>query len=319
MNELQVSVKQTPGVIIWNYEELKTALTAKMKEYQNTVYTDDTIDEAASDLAKLRKLKKAVNDRKIEIKKKCLEPYDPIESQAKELMGLIEGPITAISANVSAYETARKGKRKDEIIALMKDTFSDLPEKVSAKLVQNTYDSRWENKTAKQKDWTDAILKAHEDTVQALKIIGNCDEDFRDEVMKVYVQNLSVTDALRHAQYLQRQKEIVLERERQRREAEARRAEEERRRKEEERVLKEQQEKTEEERPVDAVPEKENVAQILKEEQEKTKENVHQILEQQAEEDQKNPVRTILFHGTDAQLSKVLGYIKYLGARYELR
>lgn len=319
MNELQVNVKQTPGVIVWNFEELKTALTAQMEEYKNTVYTEESISDASKDLAKLRKLRTAVNDRKIEIKKKCLEPFTPIDEQAKELMKLIDEPIALISTNVSTYENKRKEQRRTSIVKQMKDAFSDLPDTVAKKLMQITYDSRWENKTAKPHDWSDPIQKAHDDTKSALQIIENVDPDFKDEVMKKYLQDLSVTDALRHAQYLQKQKDAILERERQRREAEQRIAEEERRRQEEERIRIEQQAKAEAENPVEAVPEKEKVEQILKDEKGKTKENVHQILEEQKAEDSENPARTILFHGTDAQLSKVLGYIKYLGARYELR
>lgn len=326
MNELQVIVRQTPGVITWNYEDLRAALKAQMDEYKSIVYTDDNVDDARKDVAKLRALRKAVNDRKIEIKNNCLEPYKIIEAQAKELMGLIDEPIELISQNVTVYETNRKATQRKLIESLMRQKFSDLPQQVSKKLISKTYDSRWENKTAKQKEWEEAIQKAHDDTVSALQIIGNVDEDFMDEVMKEYLKDLSVTDALRHAQYLQKQKEIVLERERQRREAEARRAEEERRRQEEDLVRREQQEKADAERKkTDSEQHEEHgsvdeqVRSIVNEERQKTKEQVNRIIAEQKEADIQNPPRTILFHGTDAQLSKVLGYINFIGARYELR
>lgn len=315
MNELQVNVKQTPGVIVWNFEELKTALTAQMEEYKNTVYTEESISDASKDLAKLRKLRTAVNDRKIEIKKKCLEPFAPIDEQAKELMKLIDEPIALISTNVSTYENKRKEQRRTSIVKQMKETFSDFPEAVAKKLMQITYDSRWENKTAKPHDWSDSIQKAHDDTKSALQIIENVDPDFKDEVMKKYLQDLSVTDALRHAQYLQHQKEVVLERERQLRETELRRAEEERRLQEErERQKNEEQAPTSKQEPD---PKEKEVEQILKEEKEKTRVHVNEMMT--AQPDMKYPGRTILFHGTDEQLKKVLGYIKYLGAEYELR
>ena len=103
MNELQVIVRQTPGVITWNYEDLRAALKAQMDEYKSIVYTDDNVDDARKDVAKLRALRKAVNDRKIEIKNNCLEPYKIIEAQAKELMGLIDEPIELISQNVLKF------------------------------------------------------------------------------------------------------------------------------------------------------------------------------------------------------------------------
>ena len=52
--------------------------------------------------------------RRIEIKKKCLEPYDVIEEQARELKALIGEPIRLISEKVDDYEDRRKAAKKEE-------------------------------------------------------------------------------------------------------------------------------------------------------------------------------------------------------------
>ena len=75
MKELEVTVQQTPGVIHWNYEEIKAQLSEEMDERGTRLYTDENMPDARKDLAYLRNLKKQVNDRKKEIKNKCLEPY----------------------------------------------------------------------------------------------------------------------------------------------------------------------------------------------------------------------------------------------------
>ena len=79
MNELQVVVKQQVGKINWNFEELKTALATEMKKYTGIVFDDDSIADAKKTVAYLRKLKDSVEERRKEVKKECLKPYDDME------------------------------------------------------------------------------------------------------------------------------------------------------------------------------------------------------------------------------------------------
>lgn len=105
MNELQVVVKQEVGKINWNFEELKTALATEMKKYTGIVFDDDSIADAKKTVAYLRKLKESVEDRRKDVKKKCLEPYNEMEKQAKELTQLIDEPMLD---NGITYEEAAK-------------------------------------------------------------------------------------------------------------------------------------------------------------------------------------------------------------------
>ena len=110
MNELQVIVDQEPGIIRWNFDDLKEALRNELEVYKNTVYDDASIKDAKKDVASLRKLRGAVEDKRKEIREKCLEPYTLIEQQAKELTGLIDEPIEVINERGQEYENARREK-----------------------------------------------------------------------------------------------------------------------------------------------------------------------------------------------------------------
>ena len=70
MNEISVVVNQEPGKISWNFAEIKKRLEEELAVYQNTAYTDDTIKTAKGDVADLRKLAKAIEDRRKEVKGK---------------------------------------------------------------------------------------------------------------------------------------------------------------------------------------------------------------------------------------------------------
>ena len=69
MQEINLLVEQKDGSIETNFEEIKVALAAGLEEYKGMVFTAESQPEAKRTVASLRKLKKAMNDRRIEIKK----------------------------------------------------------------------------------------------------------------------------------------------------------------------------------------------------------------------------------------------------------
>lgn len=226
MNELQVNVTQKPGAVQWNFEELVNTLQAQMQQYEDMVYTEDTVKDAKADVAALRKLRGEVESRRKEIRNKCLEPYGVIEEQAKILTGMIDKPIAKISEQVEEYTEKRKQEKKEEILTFMRDTFADLPDNVSAKLRFKVHDPKWENATATKKAYKDAITSAYQATKSDLAILEGIDPDYKEAAMQAYIKDLSLQDAMAKAQELQKQKEIVLENER-RRKAEQERLEQE--------------------------------------------------------------------------------------------
>lgn len=63
MNELQVIVNQNVGKIEFNYEEIKAELQARMDLYKDAVFTEDSKDIAKKEVAALRKMKQAIDQK----------------------------------------------------------------------------------------------------------------------------------------------------------------------------------------------------------------------------------------------------------------
>ena len=145
MNELQVVVQQEVGKINWNFEELKAAIVEKVQQYTGVIYDDSVIADAKKDVAELRKIKTSIESRRKEAKAKCLEPYEILEGQVKEITKLIDDPIDMIDRQIKDYEKEQKRKRREEILTYMAETFSELPGSLTEKLKAKIYDSRWEN------------------------------------------------------------------------------------------------------------------------------------------------------------------------------
>ncbi len=212
MNELQVIAQQTPGTIKWNFEELKEQLSEEMKRYESIIYTDDTIKEAKSDIAGLRKLQKEVNDRKIEVKKSFLAPYETFEAQANELKAIIEKPIAMIDEKIKDYEARRKKAALEKIRNYYDEAAASLPEAVREKAFGKIYQDKWLNATAKVSDWKGGIDAGVENIKQDYETIRSMTSDFISEGVARYEESLMLNDAIQYMNSLQRQKQIAEER-----------------------------------------------------------------------------------------------------------
>lgn len=121
MNEIIVSVEQKQGLVTANFEEVKNQLYVQMENYRGIVYTDETVNVAKSDIATLRKVRKAIEDKRKEVKKAQMIPYEEFEAKAKELVEIIDDVINPISEQVEAFEV----KRKEERLAGIKTYFAE--------------------------------------------------------------------------------------------------------------------------------------------------------------------------------------------------
>lgn len=102
---------------IENLEQLKAEIAPKMEYYSSLVVTEESIRSAKNDRANLNKLKKAISDQRIAVKKQCLAPYEALECECKELEALIIAPIAAIDAQIKAFEEIEKNKKYSELKA----------------------------------------------------------------------------------------------------------------------------------------------------------------------------------------------------------
>jgi DNA polymerase III epsilon subunit family exonuclease len=158
MNELKVISTQKAGTIEWNFGDLKQQLQQIVSMYTSLVYTEDSIKDAKKDKASLNKLKKTIEDKRKEIKKIYLAPYLEIETQAKELVQLINEPVEIIDGIIKAFEEREK-EAKRRAIKLYFDSKSECLGSLADTIFSSSafYDLSWENKTTSEKKYQDDI------------------------------------------------------------------------------------------------------------------------------------------------------------------
>ena len=235
MQEINLLVEQKDGSIETNFEEINVALAAGLEEYKGMVFTAESQPEAKRTVASLRKLKKAMNDRRIEIKKTFMAPYTNFEAQVKELDKLIDEPIDFISGQIEEFERRRVEAKKAMICEIYTGIMAEHGTVMEYLPLDRIYDSRWENSTTTQKAITEAITAHVEHVEKDLDTIRAMESEFADKGLAKYKATLELSDAITAMNQYQKQKEEILRRqaeeEQRKAEEEARRAAEEEQRK----------------------------------------------------------------------------------------
>ena len=212
MQEINLLVEQKDGSIETNFEEIKVALAAGLEEYKGMVSTAESQPEAKRTVASLRKLKKAMNDRRIEIKKTFMAPYTNFEAQVKELDKLIDEPIDFISGQIEEFERRRVEAKKAMICEIYTGIMAEHGTVMEYLPLDRIYDSRWENSTTTQKAITEAITAHVEHVEKDLDTIRAMESEFEDKGLAKYKATLELSDAIATMNQYQKQKEEILRR-----------------------------------------------------------------------------------------------------------
>lgn len=159
MKDMELITRQEPGLVeFYNFEDLKTILEAELVRYQNIAYSEDDLKEAMADQKKLKDLRKAIDDKRKEIKKIYMQPYEVVEAQTKELIALIDAPLKAIGTYLDSAKEAEKEQKRQEIRAFYDREATPLGELADALFANPSFwNPKWELKSAKAKMWQDEI------------------------------------------------------------------------------------------------------------------------------------------------------------------
>jgi len=194
--------------IEFNFEELKKWLAAKVQHYNTLVYTEETIKVARQDRAALNKFKEALEDKRKEIKKMCLQPYEAFEKKMKQLTALVDKPIQAIDGQIKSYENAKKAEKKSQIQAYYDEKIGDLKNLLS---FDRIFEERWLNVNVSMKEICAAIDESIRRVSDGLAAIDSLDTEFKLQVKDVFLRTFDLTAALQEKARLEQQKAMLAE------------------------------------------------------------------------------------------------------------
>ena len=187
--------------IEWNYEELKVELSQKLEDYKGLVYTEEQIKDAKADRAKLNALATAIDSKRKELKKKCLQPYEAFEAQIKDLLSLIKEPVTLIDTQIKDFEEEKKKKKLEEVKELFEKLKAEAGEELEFISFEQVFEDKFLNASTSLKQVETVINNIFNSVKCNLKTIAEL-KDYTFEATEVYKETLNLNTALEKAKYM---------------------------------------------------------------------------------------------------------------------
>ena len=182
MSEFSVQIKQ-PVIISGNFEEMQQELSNMMQAYAGLEVTEENLPERKKDIATLRKIKSAIEDKRKAAKKDYEKPFKAFESECKKLTGIIDKEIDRINADMDVYEQKRKAEKRKVIDRLYSENIGDYADYLPLESIRRP---QWENKTYTEiaiiNDIQEAVLTVKND----LRTIDTMCDPWQEECKAVY-------------------------------------------------------------------------------------------------------------------------------------
>lgn len=207
---LEVQIVRNNGTIDFNFEDIKDALASELELYKNLVFTEDTKADAKKTVAELRKLKKQISDKRIEVKKLYMQPYTDFEVKVKELDKLINEPITFISEQIDAFEQKRIEEKRELINDIYLELVSGREDIAGYAELNRVYDSKWENASTSKKSIQEAITSYLENVTNDIAAIKSMESEYETKALTRYKETGVLSDALLTIRQWEKQKEEIL-------------------------------------------------------------------------------------------------------------
>ena len=190
-NALEVRVDQQIGLLDWNFEELNVALDGYLEKYKGLQFSDNEIKDAAKICADLNRLAKAINDRKISVKKEFCAPYDTFADQAMKLVNKIKVVRADIDAQVKDYKARQQEEKKAKICAWWDENGKKtIP-------IEKIWNEKWLNSTCSEKEWQNDLNHINEKITSDIYAIAQMGDHAKiDFLLTDYLQTLDVSTSI---------------------------------------------------------------------------------------------------------------------------
>lgn len=206
MNDIEVKVTQQAGVIDCNIEEIKVALERQMSAYMELEITEGNIKESKADLATLRKIKKAVDDRRKEVKRTFNKPYEEFESKVKDVLAVIDKPIEMIDTKLKGFEEKRIAEKMEHVKAIYTENIGEYSEFLPFSTI---YRNTWKNATCSDNeiisDIQESVIKVRND----LTAIKGLSSEIESELIELYKNTGNLAAAIqKNTTYIEIKKQL---------------------------------------------------------------------------------------------------------------
>ena len=199
MDELNLLSTERPGLLtIDNFEQLKETLQGLMARYEGRTYGPETLALAKSDKKELSRLRKQIDERRKEIKRTYLAPYNDFKEKVDELLALIDAPLDEIKAVVAEAEIHAFFIRKSAELGSQAELLWNSPAFA---------ESKWFTKTCSAALWQREVTEKLETAARELEMIRMTGGQHTAALTERYLSSL---DAAELAEYRRKLSETAM-------------------------------------------------------------------------------------------------------------
>ena len=183
-----------PVPVDFNYQELKKEIAEKTLPYKGLIVTEDAIPVAKTDLANLRKLEKAIDDRRKTVKKEYNAPYMEFEAKVKDILSDIQEAEANIDSQVKAFEKKVDDEKYAKIRQFFELTFHDFLKDVDFNTV---YNPKWLNKGCKMSDIEEEIAASANRLYADVEVVKGLKSPHESSLLQTLFHRLDLGEALK--------------------------------------------------------------------------------------------------------------------------
>lgn len=203
--DVQLVVSQeTIGQLTTNIKEVKERVEKALPMYDISHYSSDDIPKCKADKALLNKAAKALDDKRKELEKAWLKPFDEFKTTCNETRDLIKNAVLLIDGIIKQDDERTKVAKREEIEKIAeKCGVEDVGVKLDA-----IFDNKWLNKSTSLKSIEKDITSKVEGIRRDLETLKTFSEDY-DVLCTRYRENLNLQETIVYANRLKEQREMA--------------------------------------------------------------------------------------------------------------
>lgn len=193
--ELELKSNLTLGTLETNAKAIKELVETKLQDYSPENYIGKA-DEAKSDRAVLNKAEKALNEKRLELEREYMQPFQDFKALITDTCKAIK----AASGKLDEIVKAEENREKQEKENLITDYW--LKKEFSLFGLEKIWNPKWLNKTTKQKDIEAEIDERIQKALNDLAIIDRFPAEDVALIKAEYLNSLDLSAATAKADQL---------------------------------------------------------------------------------------------------------------------
>ena len=198
------------GELTTNAKAILETVKKQLAGYSVDNYSEDNIADAKRDKAELNAAAKKLNDKRIELEREFMKPFNEFKDTVGETCGLIKTASAQIDALVKAVDDREKAAKKQLIVDAWNALgFSLVP-------IEKVWNTAWLNKGAKVKDIVDEMKAIIDKINQDILVLDRINEP---EAKAHYLNTLSLDAALAEVDRIMQNRQRIAAAEQARKEA----------------------------------------------------------------------------------------------------